>query len=148
MKESIKKIIDWTLKEIKMYSPEAAEMVYRTGLAETGYRHLEQIKGPAIGFFQIEPATLTDTWDNYIGYRQSLKTLLWALGFDGKDDVQRVMGSIILQVVFCRLKYRRSPKALPECGDLEGQAKYWKSIYNSELGKGTVEHFMEACHGG
>jgi hypothetical protein len=148
MKKSIKKIIDWTLKELGMYSPEASEMVYKTGLAETGYRHLEQIKGPAIGFFQVEPATMRDTWDNYIAYRQDLKNKLWALGYDESNDVQRVMGSIILQVVFCRLKYRRSPKALPKCGDLEGQAKYWKSIYNSELGKGTVEHFMEACNGG
>tara|TARA_Y100000310_G_C20565974_1_gene755510 strand:+ start:107 stop:553 length:447 start_codon:yes stop_codon:yes gene_type:complete len=148
MKKSIQKIIDWTLREMSMYSPEASEMVYKTGLAETGYRHLEQIKGPAIGFFQVEPATMRDTWDNYIIYRQDLKSKLWGLGYDEESDVDRVMGSIILQVVFCRLKYRRSPKALPECGDLEGQAKYWKSIYNSELGKGTVEHFMEACNGG
>ena len=143
MKKSIQKIIDWTLREMSMYSPEASEMVYKTGLAETGYRHLEQIKGPAIGFFQVEPATMRDTWDNYIIYRQDLKSKLWGLGYDEESDVDRVMGSIILQVVFCRLKYRRSPKALPECGDLEGQAKYWKSIYNSELGKGTVKHFME-----
>ena len=148
MKKSIKKIIDWTLNEIGMYSPEASEMVYNTGLAESGYRQLEQIKGPAIGFFQVEPATMRDTWDNYIMYRQDLKNKLWALGYDESNDVQRVMGSIILQVVFCRLKYRRAPQALPECGDLEGQAKYWKRIYNSELGKGTIEHFMEACHGG
>ena len=143
MKKSIQKIIDWTLREMSMYSPEASEMVYKTGLAETGYRHLEQIKGPAIGFFQVEPATMRDTWDNYIIYRQDLKSKLWGLGYDEESDVDRVMGSIILQVVFCRLKYRRSPKALPECGDLEGQAKYWKSIYNTELGKGTVKHFME-----
>ena len=147
MKKSIKKIIDWTLNEIGMYSSEASEMVYNTGLAESGYRQLEQIKGPAIGFFQVEPNTMNDTWDNYIAYRPPLKTKIWALGFDEKDGVERVMGSIILQVVFCRLKYRRSPKALPACGDLEAQAKYWKSIYNSELGKGTVEHFMEACDG-
>jgi len=147
MKKSIKKIIKWTLQELDMYSPEALEMVYKTGLAETGYRHLEQIKGPAIGFFQVEPATMNDTWDNYVMYRPDLKTKLWALGYDEKDGVQRVMGSIILQVIFCRLKYRRSPKPLPACGDLEAQAKYWKSIYNSELGKGTIEHFMECCGG-
>ena len=33
----------------------------------------------------------------------------------------------------------------PKAGDLEGQAKYWKKYYNSHLGKGTIEHFMEAC---
>ena len=54
------------------------------------------------------------------------------------------MGSIPLQVAFCRLKYRRDKYALPSCGDLEAQGKYWKRVYNTHKGKGTVEHFMEA----
>jgi len=27
---------------------------------------------------------------------------------------------------------------------MEAQAGYWKRVYNTELGKGTVKHFMEA----
>ena len=26
----------------------------------------------------------------------------------------------------------------------EGRAKYWKAHYNTELGKGTVEHYLKA----
>ena len=54
------------------------------------------------------------------------------------------MGNIALQAVFCRLKYKRDKYALPKANDLEAQAKYWKRVYNTHLGKGTVEHFMEA----
>jgi|TARA_R110000824_G_scaffold55632_4_gene153104 hypothetical protein len=147
MKKSIKKIIKWTLTEMNMYSEDAASLIYKTGMAESGYRALEQSGGPAIGFFQVEPATMRDTIENYVAYRPQIQTTLWAFGYDDKNDVDRLMGSIILQVAFCRLKYRRAPDALPSCDDLEAQAKYWKKIYNSELGKGTVSHFMKANKG-
>ena len=128
-----------------MDSPEARELIFRTGMAESGYRAIEQHGGgPAVGYFQVEPATIRDTIDNYVTYRQHMQTKLWSLGFDDKDMVLRVMGSIPLQVAFCRLKYRRDKHALPTCGNLEAQGKYWKRVYNSYKGKGTVEHFMDA----
>jgi hypothetical protein len=145
MEESIKKIIAWTLEFMEMDSPEAREMIYRTGMAETGFRAIEQYgNGPAVGFFQVEPATINDTIENYVSYRPAIKSKLWELGFDEKDSKIRVMSSIALQVAFCRLKYRRDKHALPKCGDLEGQAEYWKRVYNSYKGKGTVKHFIEA----
>ena len=114
-------------------------------MAESGYRVIEQGGGgPAVGYFQVEPATINDTITNYVTYRQEIQTKLWSLGFEDKDSVLRVMGSIPLQVAFCRLKYRRDKYALPPCGDLEAQGKYWKRVYNTHKGKGTVKHFMEA----
>ena len=128
-----------------MDSPEARELIFRTGMAESGYRAIEQHGGgPAVGYFQVEPATIRDTIDNYVTYRQHMQTKLWSLGFDDKDMVLRVMGSIPLQVAFCRLKYRRDKYALPPCGNIEAQGKYWKRIYNTHKGKGTVEHFIKA----
>ena len=145
MEGSIKKIIAWTLEFLDMDSPEAREMVYKTGMAETGFRAIEQYgDGPAVGYFQVEPDTINDTIINYVSYRPNIQNKLWNLGFDEKDSAIRVMGNIPLQVAFCRLKYRRDKHALPKCGDIEAQAKYWKRIYNSYKGKGTIEHFIEA----
>ena len=128
-----------------MDSPEARELIFKTGMAESGYRAIEQHGGgPAVGYFQVEPATINDTITNYVSYRQNIQTKLWGLGFDDKDSAIRVMGSIPLQVAFCRLKYRRDKHPLPKCGNLQAQAEYWKRVYNSYKGKGTVEHFMEA----
>ena len=128
-----------------MDSPEARELIFRTGMAESGYRAIEQHGGgPAVGYFQVEPATINDTITNYVTYRQEIQTKLWSLGFEGKDSALRVMGSIPLQVAFCRLKYRRDKYALPSCGDLEAQGEYWKRVYNTYKGKGTVKHFMDA----
>ena len=49
LKEDIKDIIDWTLKQLDMYSEDAAAMIYATGMAESKYKYLSQMgDGPAI----------------------------------------------------------------------------------------------------
>ena len=145
MKKQIREIIEWSLKEMDLYSEDAVDLVYKTGNAETGYRHLKQMgSGPAIGFWQVEPATLIDILDNYVKYRSKLEKGLKSLGFSRNGIETRVMGNIALQAVFCRLKYKRDRYALPKSDDLKGQAKYWKRVYNTHLGKGTIEHFIEA----
>ena len=145
MQKEIKEIIDWTLHELDMHSDDAVELIYRTGMAETKYKHLIQMGGgPAVGFFQCEPATMRDIIENYASYRPDIMTKLYALGYDEKDAEMRMMGSIPLQVAFCRLKYRRDKHAIPAAEDMAAQGKYWKRVYNSELGKGTLEHFLES----
>ena len=141
MQATIKRIIEYTLKDLKMYSKDAALLVFRTGAAESGYRHLEQVRGPAVGFFQVEPDTINDTIDNYLKFRESKLNHLIKRGLDLDDPVNSVLCSIYLQVAFCRYKYWRCPEAIPK--GLVPQAKYWKKIYNGP-GKGTIEHFVEA----
>jgi hypothetical protein len=147
MRRDIKKIINYTLDKLDMNSEEASELIFKTGEAESGYRALSQRGGPAVGFFQVEPDTILDTWDNYAMYRPELKTKLWGIGFDDTKAEMCVMSSIALQVAFCRLKYRRDPHPLPKVGDIEAQAKYWKRVYNSHKGRGTIKHFIEANGG-
>jgi len=148
MEKTIKKIIKWTLGYLNMDSEEARDLIYKTGMAESGYRALEGYgANPAIGFWQVEPVTMYDTIDNYINYRPELKTKIYALGYDDKDAEMRLMSNLSLQVAFCRLKYRRDRYPLPKVVNIEAQAKYWKRVYNSELGRGTVKHFIEANNG-
>ena len=135
------KVIMETLDRLEMMSPEAATMVYRTGMAESGYRALEQDGGPALGFFQVEPATIKDCWDNFIIYRKPLMAKFYELGFREDDMDFSVLTNLSLQVAFCRIKYRRDKLPIPN--DIKDQADYWKRIYNSYLGKGTVRHFLK-----
>ena len=147
MIKDIKDIIDWTLKYLDMYSEDAADLIFKKGMSETGYKAIKQYGGgPALGFWQVEPATINDTIENYVKYRSKLEKLLISLGYDETHSEIRVMSNIALQVAFCRLKYRRDKNALPKACDLKGQAEYWKRVYNSHLGKGTIKHFMEANH--
>ena len=43
-------------------------------------------------------------------------------------------------IVFCRLKYRRDPNPIPT--DINEIAHYWKNVYNTKSGAGTVKHFL------
>ena len=147
MKGTIRNIIKYSLHEMRMHSEDAEELIFKTGMAETGYRHLRQVSGPALGFFQCEPATIKDTWENYAVYRPEVKVRLWELGYKEDADDLAFIGNIPVQVAFCRLKYRRDKHPLPPKDDIQAQAEYWKRVYNTELGKGTVKHFIEANNG-
>ena len=141
--DDVKEIAEEVLYKIDSYSDDALTLVMRTGMAESGYRTLRQMgDGPAIGFFQVELDTAQDTLDNYVAYRQKLKDKLVGLGL-GNDLEFSLLSNIALQVAFCRLKYRRDKDPIPRWDNLEAQAKYWKKVYNTELGAGTVEHFMK-----
>lgn len=48
--------------------------------------------------------------------------------------------SPLLNFIFCRLKYRLVPEAIPST--VEGRAAYWKRYYNTVAGKGTVEEYI------
>jgi len=148
LNKEVKLIIRDTLRIMDMESDDACSLIYKTGMAESGYKVLKQYGGgPALGFFQMEPATCRDIWENYVMYRPHYRDKLYQLGWDDSKLDYCLISNIGLQVAFCRLHYRRVPSALPKMDNLEQQAKYWKSYYNTEKGKGTIKHFMEANNG-
>ena len=142
IRDHVEIIAKETLDRMNLFSEQALSLIMATGQAESHYKHLKQIKGPAIGFFQMEPATARDILNNYVVYRPKYKDALDELGFCGADLEFGLLSNIALQVAFCRLHYRRVPKPLPKT-HLD-QAHYWKAYYNTHLGRGTVEHFMKA----
>ena len=148
MIKQIKEIAEYALYKIDCYSDDALALVVRTGMAESGYRALRGYGegNPAIGFWQVEPATLYDMMRNYIAYRPKHRKNLEALGmeFTGDDVDISVMSNMAVQAALCRLHYRRDSQPIPCWDDLETQGKYWKRVYNTPEGRGTVEHFVSA----
>ena len=145
MIKTIEKIAKEVCERLGMYSENAVKLIIATGKAESGFRALEQTKGPAVGFFQIEPDTINDVMDNYAHYRPHIMQELIDLGLKQDNQEFSVLSNIALQVAFCRLCYRRVPESIPD--NLEDMARYWKKYYNTEKGKGTVEHFLKANKG-
>ena len=143
METTIKSIIKETLKKTNLYSKDAADLVFETGRTESRYIALEQMGGgPALGFFQCEPATMHDCIDNYIKYRPELEKSLMSLGFSSEDAEFSLKTNIAVQVFFCRIKYRRDKDPIPKT--IQERAKYWKRIYNTEGGKGTDADYLTA----
>ena len=148
MVSEIKEIAEHALYRLDCYSDDALALVVRTGMAESGYRALRGYgeSNPAIGFWQIEPATMYDMMRNYLIYRSKYTDALKDLGmkFKGDDIEISVMANMAVQAGLCRLHYRRDKDPLPSWDDLEAQGRYWKKVYNTYKGRGKVKHFMKA----
>ena len=148
MIKEIKEIAEYSLYKLDCYSDDALALVVRTGMAESGYRALKGYgeNNPAIGFWQIEPATLYDMMRNYIVYRPQYGKALEKLGmeFKGDDIEMSVISNMAVQAALCRLHYRRDSKPIPSWDDLQAQGEYWKRVYNTSKGRGTIKHFIEA----
>jgi len=132
----------------KMDSQDALMLILRTGAVGSGFRHLRQIGGPALGFFQMEPDTALDLVVNFLNSRSVLTTLIDVVagGSSWRGDLDYHLASnIALQIALCRLKYWRVSAAIPAADDLNGQAKYWKEHYNTAAGKGTPAQFVAAA---
>tara|TARA_R100001443_G_scaffold29396_1_gene42570 strand:- start:13656 stop:14108 length:453 start_codon:yes stop_codon:yes gene_type:complete len=142
MVKTIREIAEEVCDRMGYNSPEVIDLIIETGWAESGYRHLEQVRGDAVGFFQIEPWVIGDCWDNFIIYRKNLIEIMYELGYREKYPVFSVLTNLALQIAFCRICYRRRPESIPKT--MKKRAELWKKGYNTVLGKGTVEHYMNA----
>lgn len=143
-------IIEPTLQHIGLYSDAATELVLGTALQESRLTYIHQLgNGPALGVFQMEPATHNDIWQNYLKYREDLRNYVIDLASrinikSGMVDALELISNLNYAAAMCRIHYLRTPDPLPQSGDTAGQAKYWKQYYNTPLGRGTVEEYMRS----
>lgn len=132
------------LKAIDKWSKAAENLVMGTAAQESNLKYIHQLgNGPAVGLFQMEPATYKDIWANYLEYRLELTDkILSAIESEVTPVSGRMVWDLRLSAIMCRVHYMRVPKPLPDENDVWEMARYWKTFYNSELGKGTVEEFV------
>ena len=121
------------------------DLVYGTALAETGLRDLEQERGPALGFWQMEPATHDDIWENYLKYDSALRTTLINVcalrdPYNYEPPNHPLIFNLRYGCAMCMIHYHRYLKTIPT--DLKGQAEAWLKTYNRG-GKGSIEHYLE-----
>lgn len=145
-------VIRPSLVAVGLHSLAAEQLLVGTACAESKCgTYLHQIRGPALGIFQMEPATHDDLWDSYIRYRSELMFKLRALipvmstgGVGRPPKAELLITDLRYAAIMARLLYRRSPRALPKADDWQGHAETWKAVYNTTKGKGTTEHFMDS----
>lgn len=147
LKQMTEYVIDPALKAVDLYSPQASRLILLTGMVESRYEYVAQVGGPARSFWQVEPETASDHFDNYLHWRVPLLDQVKALMLDGESIETNLALNMGFAVVMARLVYRRNKMALPMVDDLAGQAYMWKKVYNTPLGAGTEEKFIEICQG-
>lgn len=132
------------LDDLIRVSDSAVNLLLGTAAQESHFgTYLRQLgNGPALGVFQMEPATLNDIWDNFIVYRSpEFQRALMDLGY--LKDAARLVYDLRYAAIMCRIHYYRVPEALPAWNTVNGLAHYWKDHYNTHLGAGTVSEFEE-----
>jgi hypothetical protein len=137
--KSLQLYIARILSKINMYSIEAEAILLGTAAVESDMgRYVTQINGPALGIFQMEPTTYIDICKNVIpSYWHKLKNVILP------QDPIFLKYDLHLEIIMCRLQYARFPNKLPAATDIEEQAALWKLLYNTPLGKGTKEKYIE-----
>ena len=130
----------------KMWSPAAENLIMGTAAHESGgLKHLRQIGGgPALGVFQIEPATALDTWHSYLSLRPKLENLVSELMWPWPEATitNQLIWNFAYATAMARLVYWRKPEPLPDADDIEDLGRVWKSDYNTHKGSGTVAKFV------
>jgi len=141
-KHLLTEVIVPTLKYLELDTPAARRLLLGTAAQESHMgRWLKQIKGPALGIYQMEPATHDDIWNHYLKHRPRLATKVEKLLCPGFNRHEQLKWNLAYATAMARVHYFRVPYALPGHHDIAGLATYWKNFYNSALGKGTVEEF-------
>lgn len=142
----LQKEIKETLTECGLrINDDIINQLYNTAIVESGVRNIRQYGGgPALGYFQMEPATRRDIVKNYLSYRKYMR-----------DKIEIVIGSVAMtddeflenvpaQIVFAWCHYERYHAWK---SDTLLQAISWKYYYNTPRGKGTVLKFIERVYG-
>jgi len=138
-----------TLQKMNLWSESAEQLIMGTAAQESRLgTFLKQIEGPALGIYQIEPTTHQDLWTNYLSYRPEKAALI--AGFASRNsgpltqpDDQELVTNLAYATVIARMIYFRVPEALPDGTDISALALYWKTHYNTNLGKGKISEFEQ-----
>lgn len=134
------------LQRIGAWSRAAELLVIGTGLVESGYDSVKQSgHGPALGFWQMEPATHDSIWNDYLVSRPALRAGVLGLVVPTYPKDEQLIYNAIYAAAMCRIKYLWDKQMLPNESDLEGLAAYYKRVYNTPLGAGSAERFMRAA---
>lgn len=128
-------IIRPVLKSLGLYSLQAEELLVLTAAQESrlGYYLHQEGGGPALGIYQMEPATHDDIWTHYLAFNRSLGDSIRVYG----SDAQSMVGNLYYATAMARAHYRRVKEGLPAADDIQGLARYWKEYFNTPSGKGT-----------
>jgi len=118
-----------------------------------GVTHLKQIKGPALGIYQMEPDTEADIFENYLNYKPAklafIRSLLPGDGYNVFPEQSALVSSLRYATAMARIKYWRRTFDWPtNPNNVLALAKIWDTHYNANPDKGFPHEFVEAYPGG
>jgi len=132
----LKDLIFRCLSRHGLYSQAASQLLLGTAAVESQFgTYIRQLGGgPALGIFQMEPKTydwLCEKFKNHYPER------CWYRAEVLEHDLWQA-------ILFARLRYKVTPEPLPDAGNLNALAHFYKKHYNTSMGKATPAMFIDA----
>jgi hypothetical protein len=141
--DEFRALIKKTLQPLALWSAGAEELLVATAAQESHLgMYRRQINGPALGIFQMEPATFNDIWGNYLKYKPGLEADLCELATTQPPRPVEMVTNDAFAILMARVHYYRAPEALPAATDLGGIWQLYKLRWNTPLGAATYEQFV------
>ncbi len=127
----------------------AVRLLMGTAAVESGLRYLRQLgDGPALGLWQMEPATAADIEAHFVYDRFALGACLATIsGEEGRHvdgPASELAGNLFYACAMARIHYWRASFTIPDPEDITTMARIWKRCYNTPLGAGTPAKFVQA----
>ncbi|QDH24047.1 hypothetical protein D5366_00850 [Neokomagataea tanensis] len=146
-------VIEPSLKDLGLGGEVAVNLLTGTALAESRAAYLKQIGGgPALGLWQMEPATHDDCWNNYLRYSGARHYAVILEGMLAPDQprCQQMVSNLRYACAIARIRYYRAKEALPAVSDASALSRYHKVWYNTCLGaadyKANIALFQAAIN--
>lgn len=119
--------------------------------SDCGY-NIKQVNGPALGIWQMESETNFDIWENCDAaqdFKFEMKLGKLRVKQSSLKNDENLMLSPMYACAMARLKYSMDAKALPKYNggtdlDLDMFYRYYKRVYNTELGASTYQKWLDA----
>lgn len=139
-------IIFPTLKAMgsALNTPAARQLLLSTAGQESHCgEYFTQIKGPALGIFQMEPPTVNDLYQSYLIPTGRVDMVRQFSSIAAWEDPMLIslVGELFYATALARMNYYRRAEAHPAFNDFGGMWRYYKKYWNSELGAATEAEF-------
>jgi hypothetical protein len=140
----LRDLITRVLKEIPSgYSNDAVELLMMIAAHESKLgTYLKQVDGPALGVFQIEPATHDDTWMN--GDSCEINASHFGYIWEGESTADKLEYDLQYQIFIARQKLFMISEPIPPSNMDDDMSEYCKKYWNTESGKADAFDYFNA----
>lgn len=127
---------------------DAERLMLMIAAHESGFRFIRQVKGPAIGLWQMEPPTYNECWrwleaGRMYGLVDALESLSTG-GPNSAPEDDEMCWNLRFAAAMARVNLLRLPGKLPSAHDVPAMAAYAKKFWNTALGKATTDDYARA----
>lgn len=136
-------VIRPTLRRLGLWSQAAENLLVGTALVESCGVYLKQIRGPALGIYQMEPQTHEHLWATVLHRRPGLRRRVIRTLVPGLPRLEQLAWNHAYATAMARVYLLAIQDPLPASGDIQALARYWKQHWNTPAGRGRVEEFVE-----